>query len=178
MYAISTPIDDQYAGDGIAVRGVAYGMPTIRVDGNDIFAIYNACKEGRELIIKEKRPVLIEAISYRVGDHSTSDFSQRYRDEKEMQKWKELLTKFKSPIDRLEKYMMKRGLVKEGDAQKFRDEAKTAVRDSLKSAFEQRKPPIDDLFTDVYDFIPESLKDQEKELKEHLRKYAKEYELE
>ena len=75
MYAISTPIDDQYAGDGIAVRGVAYGMPTIRVDGNDLFAIYFATKQARELIIKEKRPVLIEAISYRVGDHSTSDFS-------------------------------------------------------------------------------------------------------
>jgi 2-oxoisovalerate dehydrogenase E1 component alpha subunit len=45
------------------------------VDGNDIFAIYNAVKEARELIIKEKRPVLIEAISYRVGDHSTSDYS-------------------------------------------------------------------------------------------------------
>jgi len=51
-------------------------MPTIRVDGNDIFAIYNACKTAREIIIAEKRPALIEAISYRVGDHSTSDFSQ------------------------------------------------------------------------------------------------------
>ena len=66
-------------------------MPSIRVDGNDIFAIYNAVKTGREMIIKDKRPVLIEAISYRVGDHSTSDFSQRYRDEKEMKKWKELI---------------------------------------------------------------------------------------
>ncbi len=115
MYAISTPIDDQYAGDGIAVRGIAYGMPTIRVDGNDIFAIYNACKTAREIIIKEKRPALVEAISYRVGDHSTSDFSQRYRDEKEMQKWKELLTKFKSPIERFERYLTKRGLVKPED---------------------------------------------------------------
>jgi 2-oxoisovalerate dehydrogenase E1 component alpha subunit len=59
-------------------------MPSIRVDGNDIFAIYHATKAARELILKEKRPVLIEAISYRIGDHSTSDFSQRYRDEKEM----------------------------------------------------------------------------------------------
>jgi len=50
-------------------------MPTIRVDGNDIFAIYNACRRAREIIIGEKRPVLVEAISYRVGDHSTSDFS-------------------------------------------------------------------------------------------------------
>ena len=50
-------------------------MPSIRVDGNDLFAIYWATKEARKLIIKEKSPVLIEAMSYRVGDHSTSDFS-------------------------------------------------------------------------------------------------------
>jgi 2-oxoisovalerate dehydrogenase E1 component alpha subunit len=125
MYAISTPIDDQYAGDGIAVRGVAYGMPTIRVDGNDIFAIYNAVQKGRELILKEKRPVLIEAMSYRVGDHSTSDFSQRYRDEKEMKKWQELLAKFKSPIYRLEKYLLKKGIVKENEQALFREEART-----------------------------------------------------
>ena len=100
-------------------------MPSIRVDGNDVFAIYNAVKTAREMIIKEKRPVLIEAMSYRVGDHSTSDFSQRYRDEKEMLKWKELLTKFKSPIFRLEKYLLNKGIVKEGDSQKFRDEARS-----------------------------------------------------
>ena len=73
-------------------------MPSIRVDGNDIFAIHAATKKAREIIIAEKRPVLIEAISYRIGDHSTSDFSQRYRDEKEMLKWKDLLAKFSSPI--------------------------------------------------------------------------------
>jgi 2-oxoisovalerate dehydrogenase E1 component alpha subunit len=57
------------------VRGVSYGIPSIRVDGNDLLAIYNATEKAREIIIKEKRPVLIEAITYRVGDHSTSDFS-------------------------------------------------------------------------------------------------------
>jgi 2-oxoisovalerate dehydrogenase E1 component alpha subunit len=136
MYAISTPIDDQYAGDGIVVRGVAYGMPSIRVDGNDILAIYNACKQAREIIITEKRPVLVEAISYRVGDHSTSDFSQRYRDDKEMQKWKDLLTKIKSPIDRFESYLTKRGLVKPEDTKRYRDEARSAVRDALKVGIE------------------------------------------
>jgi 2-oxoisovalerate dehydrogenase E1 component alpha subunit len=116
MYAISTPIDDQYAGDGIAVRGAAYGIASIRVDGNDIFAVYNAVKHAREYIIKEKRPVLIEAMTYRVGNHSTSDFAERYRDEKEMQKWKELLEKFSSPIVRLEKYLLKKGLVGKDDS--------------------------------------------------------------
>ena len=178
MYAISTPIDDQYAGDGIAVRGIAYGMPTIRVDGNDIFAIYNACKQAREIIISEKRPALVEAISYRVGDHSTSDFSQRYRDDKEMQKWKELLTKIKSPIDRFEKYLTRRGLVKAEDTARFREEARTAVRESLKVAIEMRKPGIDELFNDVYDFIPAHIEEQRRELKDHLKIYGKEYDLE
>lgn len=129
-------------------------MPTIRVDGNDIFAIYTACEKARELIIKDKRPALIEAISYRVGDHSTSDFSQRYRDEKEMLKWKELLAKFSSPVQRFEKYMLKRGLIKEGDSHKIREEAKEAVRDALKNAMGVAKPSIDEMFTDVYDQLP------------------------
>jgi len=86
-------------------------MPTIRVDGNDIFAVYAATKKAREIIMKEKRPALIEAVSYRVGDHSTSDFSQRYRDEEEMKKWGDLLSKFGNPIERLEKYLTKRGML-------------------------------------------------------------------
>ena len=128
MYAISTPIDDQYAGDGIAVRGISYGMHTIRVDGNDLFAIYHATEEARKLIIKEKKPVLIEAISYRVGDHSTSDFSQRYRDETEMKKWKDLLAKFSSPIERFEKYLMGRGLIDAERSKKLRKDAVDQVR--------------------------------------------------
>lgn len=91
-YAISTPIDDQYAGDGIAPRGLSYGMPTIRVDGNDILAVSIGTQKARELIIKEKRPVLLETMSYRGGDHSTSDASANYRNEKEMQKWQTYLS--------------------------------------------------------------------------------------
>jgi len=100
MYAISTPMDDQYNGDGIAVRGVAYGIPTVRVDGNDLLAVYRATQEARKVITEEGRPALIEFISYRRGDHSTSDFSERYRDKEEMKKWEELLSKINSPIDR------------------------------------------------------------------------------
>ena len=77
-------------------------MPSIRVDGNDLFAIYFATKRAREIILTEKKPVCIEAISYRVGDHSTSDFSQRYRDETEMKKWKELLDQLEMITDACE----------------------------------------------------------------------------
>ena len=78
-YAISTPVSEQYRGDGIAVRGPAYGMSTIRVDGNDVLAVYNTVKEAREIAITENKPVLIEAMTYRIGHHSTSDDSSAYR---------------------------------------------------------------------------------------------------
>ena len=134
MYAISTPIDDQYAGDGIAVRGMAYGMPTIRVDGNDIFAIYAATKKAREMIIETKRPVLLEAISYRVGDHSTSDYSQTYRHEEEMKKWDSLLDNVSNPIQRFENYLLDRGVITKDLKAHLKEQAKSSVREALKEA--------------------------------------------
>lgn len=59
-YAISTPVKDQYAGDGIAIRGLSYGMHTIRVDGNDFFASYIATKKAWDLCVDESTPVLVE----------------------------------------------------------------------------------------------------------------------
>uniref|UniRef100_A0A7S3FUT9 2-oxoisovalerate dehydrogenase subunit alpha n=1 Tax=Strombidium rassoulzadegani TaxID=1082188 RepID=A0A7S3FUT9_9SPIT len=175
MYAISTPIDDQYAGDGIAIRGVAYGMPTIRVDGNDLFAVYAATKTAREMILREKRPVLIEAISYRVGDHSTSDFSQAYRNEEEMKKWNDLLKQVKDPIERLEKYMVTKKLIADDFVAKVKVDARNRTRDALKASNDLKKPNIDFLFSDVYEDLPTHLKDQKEELKAHLRKYPDQY---
>jgi 2-oxoisovalerate dehydrogenase E1 component alpha subunit len=86
-YAISTPIREQFRGDGIASRGVGYGIDTIRVDGNDFFAVYNVSKEARRIAAEECRPILIEAITYRVGHHSTSDDSTRYRAAQEIEQW-------------------------------------------------------------------------------------------
>ena len=72
-YAISTPASEQYAGDGIAARGIGYGIKTIRVDGNDILAVYAAALEARKIALNNSCPVLIETMSYRLGAHSTSD---------------------------------------------------------------------------------------------------------
>jgi len=177
MYAISTPIDDQYAGDGIAVRGISYGMHTIRVDGNDIFAVYAATKKAREIIISEKKPVLIEAISYRVGDHSTSDFSAAYRHEEEMKKWEDLIGKFGNPIARLEKYLLREKIITPDQNAKLREDARNQVRVSLKKAADLPKPPIDLLFSDVYEKEPANLLEQKENLRNHLRKYPKEYNL-
>jgi len=77
-YAISTPVSEQYRGDGIASRGPGYGMAAFRVDGNDVLAVYNVTMKAREMCLMNK-PVIIEAITYRVGHHSTSDDSLAYR---------------------------------------------------------------------------------------------------
>ena len=104
-YAISTRSDEQYRGDGIAVRGLAYGIPTIRVDGNDVLAVRRATSEARKLCADSKAPVLVEAMSYRAGHHSTSDDSTRYRSTDEIKMW---MTD-RCPVKRFRKHLEKRG---------------------------------------------------------------------
>ncbi|KAJ1884215.1 hypothetical protein LPJ66_010716, partial [Kickxella alabastrina] len=82
-YSISTPSIEQYRGDGIASRGIGYGIDTIRVDGNDIWAIYAATKAARKIAVEQNKPILIEAMTYRISHHSTSDDSSAYRSKKE-----------------------------------------------------------------------------------------------
>merc|ERR1719161_2119865 len=78
-YSISTGVEDQYGGDGIAARGLAFGIPSVRVDGNDLVAVFNATREARRITVEEKKPVLLELMTYRIGDHTTSDDSSAYR---------------------------------------------------------------------------------------------------
>ena len=178
MYAISTPADDQFASDGIAARGIAYGMPTIRVDGNDALAVHAAVKAAREMIVKDKKPALVEFISYRVGDHSTSDFSQRYRDEKEMKKWERLIADFSNPIQRLERFLVDKKWIGEDHQKTIRSAATQRVRTALKNASAEKLPSLDGLFTDVYEELTPDLKEQQEELREHLRKHPDAYNLE
>lgn len=65
-YAISTPANEQYRGDGIVSRGPGYGISTIRVDGNDILAVYNATIKAREYVMTNTKPIILEAMTYRL----------------------------------------------------------------------------------------------------------------
>lgn len=177
MWAISTPVDEQYAGDGIGARGLAYGIKTIRVDGNDVFAVYNAVQEARRFIVEEKRPALIEGISYRGGNHSTSDNAGLYRDDAEMAKLNRLLGKLNSPIDRLEKYLLSKGWIEADYAQKKAKELEQLVKEELKRASKEKLPPIDELFEDVYKDLPDNLKEQKEELYDHFKRYGQHYDL-
>lgn len=80
----STSVADQYRGDGIASRAPGYGMHAIRVDGNDALAMFAATAEARRICLSLKKPVLMEAMTYRLGHHSTSDDWSRYRSTNEV----------------------------------------------------------------------------------------------
>jgi len=177
MYAISTPIDEQYNGDGIAIRGIAYGINTVRIDGNDVFAVYNAVKYAREIILETKRPVLIECMSYRGGDHSTSDYSKMYRDNEEMKKWHDYLQTIGDPIKRFYEYLLRKGWATESEYKDLVEQARSEVRISLKNALQAKKPSIDSLFDDVYEELPPHLLEQKDNLRVHLEKYGDNYNL-
>lgn len=87
-YAISTPVADQYASDGIIPRAISTGIASTRVDGNDVLACLEATRYARKYIVEQKKPYFLEFMTYRVGDHSTSDNSSLYRPEDERRVWK------------------------------------------------------------------------------------------
>ncbi|KAG2529325.1 hypothetical protein BBO99_00003422 [Phytophthora kernoviae] len=152
-FAISTPTVDQFRGDGIASRGSGYGIPIMRVDGNDFLAVYEATRRAREFILQENRPVLIEAMSYRQGHHSTSDDSTQYRAVAEIKHWKETC----DPIDRTKRYLIKRGWLTEEQDRHMQDNERTNVLAALQQAEAVGPPDLDTMFEDVYDVKPPHL---------------------
>lgn len=171
-YAISTPSSEQYAGEGTAPRGLAYGVETIRVDGNDVFAVHKVTKAARELAITEQRPVMIEAMSYRVGHHSTSDDSTRYRSIEEINSWEQ-----QNPISRLQKYLKHKDWFDEARWATFEKETRSEAVSELVKAEKQDMPHHSELFNDVYDTIPPHLLHQQQELDAHMKRHPQHFNL-
>lgn len=174
-YAISTPTLEQYRGDGIASRGIGYGIDTIRVDGNDIFAVYEATREARRIALSDGggKPVLIEAMSYRVSHHSTSDDSFAYRARVEVEDWK----RRDNPIIRLRKYLERRGLWNDDLDRDARDELRRTVLAEFSAAEREKKAPLRTAFEDVYEALTEEQAEQMGELRRILETYPEEYDL-
>lgn len=173
-YAISTSVKDQYRGDGIAARGPAYGIVTIRVDGNDLFAVYNATRAAREIAVKESRPVLIEAMTYRLGHHSTSDDSTAYRSIDEMNLWE----KDDNPIKRFKQYVINKGWWDAEKDEQVGAEAQRVVMECFHNAEKQKRARPQSLFDDVYDKLPAHLEKQRNQMVDHVKMYRNEYPLE
>jgi len=177
-YAISTPVWEQYRGDGIAARGVAYGMHTIRCDGNDVFAVRAATRAARAIATGADgsgrcKPVLIEAMTYRESHHSTSDDSTRYRAAEEIAQWRERA----NPVRRLRLFLERRGMWDEAREAAAVAEARKEVLLALQTAELKARPDVRELFEDVYGDreLPAALERQRRELEEHMAEHPGHY---
>jgi 2-oxoisovalerate dehydrogenase E1 component alpha subunit len=173
-FAISTPASEQYRGDGIASRGIGYGMMALRVDGTDIFAVYEATKEARRLAT-EGRPVLMELMSYRISHHSTSDDSSAYRSHNEVSLWKGAKL---NPIDRTRRWLESKGVWSEEQDAEARQEIRKNIIHELTEAEREKKPALSAVFDDVYAELTEEAEAQKQELRRIMEKYPAEYDTE
>lgn len=170
-WAISTPITDQFRSDGVVVKGKAYGMRSIRVDGNDALAVYNVIRAAREFAISEQKPVLVEALTYRVGHHSTSDDSTKYRPADEIEHWRMA----KNPVTRFRNWIERNGWWSDEHESEVRNKIKKEMIQAIQVAERLEKPPVSDLFTDVYDQKTKDLQEQENLLGKVIKKHPKDY---
>jgi pyruvate dehydrogenase E1 component alpha subunit len=154
-YAISTPSDAQYAGDGIAPRAAGYGIKAFRVDGNDVFAVYEATKEAKEICLRGEGPILIEAMTYRLGAHSTADDPSAYRSDDEVKKWEA-----GEPLNRLGNWLRAEGHWDDVKEEAFLKDLRSEVKEAVEVARNTPKPTHETMFTDVYAEMPETLNEQ------------------
>jgi len=155
QWAISVPRDVQMNSRTVAQKALAYDMPTIQVDGNDLFAVYKASKEALDRARAGDGPSFIEAVTYRLADHTTADDARRYRDQAEVDSWIE-----KDPMIRTRKFLEARDLWDEAKQRDIEEKAAAIVKKVVASAEGIEKPTTDDIFNDTFAVLPEELRRQ------------------
>lgn len=158
-WAISVPTERQTASRTFAEKGVAYGVPGVRVDGNDLFAVIAVTRDAIRRASAGEGPTLIEAITYRMGGHSTSDDPTRYRDKSLLDPWAD-----RDPLARIKRYLDKQGWFTEGEEQKLRTEIDARLRDVVEAAEKTPAPSLESMFDDVYASLPWHLREQRAEV--------------
>lgn len=164
-WAISLPRSEQTASETIAQKAIAYGIEGIQVDGNDALAVYRATSEALDRARNGGGPTLIEAVTYRLLQHTTSDDPTKYRADDEVEAWWR-----RDPIPRLRTYLEKRGIWNDEREQELALEIKAEIDEAVER-FESRSPlkpdaPFDDVLSTKHDVIEE----QRVEFLENLEK--------
>jgi pyruvate dehydrogenase E1 component alpha subunit len=163
-WAISVPSDRQTATRTFAEKAAAYGMPGVRVDGNDLFAVIFVTREARALAARGGGPTLIEALTYRMGGHSTSDDPDRYRGRDDLAPWAE-----KDPLGRVRRYLERNGALQKGEEEQWLTEIDNSFRRAVATAESTPAPNLSSMFDDVYANLPWHLLEQRIQLLEGPR---------
>lgn len=154
-WAISVPIAKQMACETIVQKACAYGMQGVQCDGNDIYATYTSTRDAIHRAVENNQPTLIEAITYRLGDHTTADDARRYRDQAELDSWIA-----KDPLIRTRKHLENKGLWNDTKQAELEAFSKAKVSEVVKNCENIEKPTTDDIFNYTFATLPDQLKRQ------------------
>jgi pyruvate dehydrogenase E1 component alpha subunit len=157
-WAISLPATRQTASDTIAQKAIAYGFPGLQVDGNDLFAVYRATRDALDRARRGEGATLIEAVTYRIGPHTTADDPGRYREEGETAEWRR-----RDPLERVRIYLSERQAWDEDWQRQIESEAAVEIERAVELA--EQLPPLGpgDIFTAMFEDLPPALRDQQLE---------------
>lgn len=158
QYAISVPVSQQTASESIAQKALAYGISGVQVDGNDVLAVH-ATMKGALAKAREGKPVLVEAITYRQGPHTTADDPRKYRDDKEVEQWLQ-----RDPILRVKQYMLSKGVWTEEEDEEALKLADEKVTEAFEQAVNIPQSEINDLFDIVYEEKTSQLIEQQQSI--------------
>ncbi len=166
QWAISVPRGAQTSSETIAQKALAYGMPGIQVDGNDVLATYVAAKEAVDRARRGEGPTLIENVTYRMSVHTTADDPKRYRTKEEVERWEHC-----DPIPRIQRYLIQKNILTEQDLPKIEEEIKTEIQRAV-DAYEAKSNELANdsitMFDHLYAEMPPYLKEQRDALEAEL----------
>ncbi|EYF06298.1 thiamine pyrophosphate-dependent dehydrogenase E1 component subunit alpha [Chondromyces apiculatus] len=158
-WAISVPTSRQTASATLAVKGRAYGIPSVRVDGNDVLAIYSVVSAAVARARAGGGPTFIEALTYRIGAHSTSDDPTRYRSQEEVDRWMQ-----RDPLLRLRRYLVAQGTLDDGLDADLEKTMNAEIAAAISEVEALPPPARESIFDDVYAELPWHLREQREEL--------------
>ena len=156
QWAISTPGHLQTAADTIAIKGIGYGVESLRADGNDVFAVYEIVKYAADKARRGEGPTFLELVTYRVSAHSSSDDPSRYRDEKVTDVWRHE----RDPLRRMETFLLKRGWLQAGEREALAAQIEADVRDAIARQEAVAQPELSTLVEDVFEEPTWNLREQ------------------
>ncbi|MEM3061634.1 MAG: thiamine pyrophosphate-dependent dehydrogenase E1 component subunit alpha, partial [Candidatus Bathyarchaeia archaeon] len=145
QYAESTYVSEVVRLNNIADRAMAYGIPGIVVDGNDVLAVYEASKRAVENARNGNGPTLLECKTYRWEGHYTGDPEETYRSREEVEMWKE-----KCPIKRIERKLLEKDVINRGELEKAHSEVRREVEEAIRFAEESPFPNPEEAYEDVF----------------------------
>lgn len=155
QWSISVNIKQQTASESIAIKAEAYGFEGVTVDGNDVLAVYSATKDAVDKARQGKGPGFVEAVTYRMGAHSSSDDPRLYRQDDEVEEWKR-----KDPINRLLKYLEQQRHWSSSEQEALEERLTQEILDAVAEAEKIGPPPLESLFEDVYSEMLPNLQEQ------------------